>query len=90
MNRRVRLVLAAALLLALPAIAQDAEAPRWETRAQLEEHAFALDRRVVVLQKEVRAARYGGDTAELQRAEAELKDVKSQRVDALRALGQLP
>jgi len=59
------------------------------SRMQLEARSRELDREVIEHQHEILAARHDGDAAALARAEAELKRTQEERVDVLRALGQL-
>ncbi len=88
-NRRKlrRIVLAVVLTCSLPA---SGAAAQWgASRTEAEERARELDHRVVELQHAVRAARYKGDQAELERVETDLKNVQAERVDVLRTLGDL-
>jgi hypothetical protein len=92
MNFALHLALVAFLGLALPSLparAQGSASDR-QSRAQLEEQARARDQRIIELQHERMAARHDGDQATMERAQKDLKEVQQQRVETLRALGQLP
>ncbi len=65
------------------------DAPAWRSRTDAEAHARELDQRVVELQHAIMAARHSGDQAGLERAETDLKKVQADRVEVLRALGEL-
>ncbi len=92
-----RCLLIGSLLLAIggapPSRAQDApvnDETRWESRAQMEAHRQQLEQRVVALHHEIMAARARGDSGAREQAEAELERVQRQRLEDLRALGEMP
>jgi hypothetical protein len=87
---RALAVLVLALCWASTVWAEGDDAPRWESRTQVEDYAASLDRRVIELQHEILAARHNRDQTGLERAQKDLKAVQAQRVEALRSLGQLP
>jgi outer membrane murein-binding lipoprotein Lpp len=87
--KRTTVALVATLLLAAvahPARSSEQATTSWQ---ELEEKSAALDRRVIELQHDIRAARHGGDQGKLEQAEKELKGVQEQRVETLRAMGHL-
>ncbi len=92
MKQCIRNVVGALLLAAVliwPSTARCDDAPAWQSRTDAEAHARELDRRVVELQHTIMAARHTGDQAGLERAETDLKKVQADRVEVLRALGEL-
>jgi uncharacterized protein YlxW (UPF0749 family) len=83
-------VLAWAAVAASPNSVRGADPARWTNRTDLEEHTRQLEHRVIELQHQIMAARHNHDQDGLTRAEAQLKDVQAERVEALRSLGKLP
>lgn len=69
--------------------AQSGDAPQWQTRTEVEEHARDLDRRLIELQHDLLAARHEADQQGMARAEAEVKKVQVDRIETLRTLGEL-
>jgi hypothetical protein len=55
----------------------------------LEARSRVLDQRVIELQHDILAARRNGDQAALERAETEFKKTQAERVETLRAMGEL-
>lgn len=91
--RRIIPYLVILLVFAVPMMgvgtASGDDMPQWQSRADAEARALDLDQRAVELQHQVRAARQQGDQEGLQRAEADLKNVQAERVNAWRVLGEL-
>jgi TolA-binding protein len=82
-------MLACALLGATVCWAQTYTSPT-QSRTELETQARDLDHRAVELQHEIMAVRQDGNATARERAEAELKALQAQRIDAFRTLGVLP
>lgn len=62
---------------------------QFQGRTALEGHARDLDHRLIELQHDLIAARHTGDPNALARAETELKKVQVDRIETLRALGEI-
>lgn len=92
MNRmkRVLVLIALASLGLWPTAVTAEDVPRHLGPTELEARRQVLEQRVVELHHDVFAARYNHDQAALERAEAELKQTQAERVETLRALGELP
>ncbi len=92
MQRMLRYVLGGVLLAAVAASTGHAQrngSARYTNPTDLEAHSRELDQRVIELQHDLMAARHKGDQASVKHAETDLKETQAERVDVLRALGQL-